>query len=176
VQAATASSIGPFNAGVAVAVLMAVDRAAAVADAMPRQIRGDCPSRPHGLLGLINTQLDEVGMVMQRMVGWPMTGNRLTDCRSRVMPLPTDDDELRSKVTRCHDLWSRLFNNGDGNDRPGVRGSMFAAYNAVTQWVDRDSYTSRCKEPLRTIWFGQGARLKQRAFATAEQLLAAADN
>ena len=132
--------------------------------------------RAHELLGLINTQLDEAGVVMQRMASWPMTGNRLTEYWNRVMPLPTNDDELRSKVTRCHDRWSRLFSKGDGNDRPGVRGSMFAAYNAVTQWVDRDSYTYRCKEPLRTIWFGQGARLKQRAFATAEQLLAAADN
>ena len=60
-----------------------------------------------------------------------------------------------------------------GADLPGVRGSLWAAYNGLTQWVDRESYSRRNREPLNSIWFGAGEQIKRRAFDEAQLLLAA---
>jgi len=70
-----------------------------------------------------------------------------------------------------------LFEHGKGNDRPGVRGSLWAGYNAVTEFVDHyktikgqgDDPTNR----LKSIWFGAGARLKEKAFDEAYALVGA---
>lgn len=129
----------------------------------------------HRLLGLINVAFDETGLAFGRMAQQPMIGHRLTQYFEEVMPLPADEAE-RDRIKARHERLAELFLTGDGNDRPGVRGSLFAAMNAVTQWTDRESYTPRNREPLRSIWFGEGARLKQRAYDTALQWIAAQDN
>jgi hypothetical protein len=79
-------------------------------------------------------------------------------------------------MVQRHERWEELFTEGDGNRLPGVRGTVWAAYNGVTQWVDRESFTKRSREPLKSIWFGQGRLLKERAFAEAEELLTASLN
>lgn len=127
----------------------------------------------HRLLGFINTQLEVAGTQMQRMAATPMAGTRLRDYFEGVLPMSEVTEQNRLIVGNRHNRWSELFSVGEGNSMPGVRGSLFAAYNAITQWVDRESYTPRHKEPLRSIWFGQGARLKQQAFAVAERILVA---
>ncbi len=130
----------------------------------------------HQLLGIINETYDTAEVVFQQMARTPMTGNRLDAYFEQVMPLSEDDDAKREKIEQRHERLRELFETGDGNDLPGVRGSLWAGYNAVTQWVDRESYTSRNKEPLRTIWFGNGERLKRQAFEAAEQMLAVTVN
>ncbi|MFK9175208.1 DUF932 domain-containing protein, partial [Escherichia coli] len=74
------------------------------------------------------------------------------------------DERERLKVEERHDRLTELFETGLGADLPGVRGTLWAAYNAVTQYVDRESYTARNKEPLNSIWFGEGERVKRTAF------------
>ena len=97
-----------------------------------------------------------------------MIGGRLDDYVGRVLPLSKDEAE-QAKALATHQRIRELFHTGLGNNMPEVRGTLWAAYNAVTQWVDRESYTPRMKEPLRSIWFGQGAATKQRAFDVMAQ-------
>jgi hypothetical protein len=73
-------------------------------------------------------------------------------------------------VQKCARL-AELFETGIGTDLPGVRGTLWAAYNGITQWVDRESYTSRNKEPLNSIWFGEGERIKRLAFDAAAKFM-----
>jgi phage/plasmid-like protein (TIGR03299 family) len=121
------------------------------------------------LLGIVNEAFGTAGAVMQQMAKVPMTTDKVAAYFERVMPLPTDDDDLFAKVQQRHHRLKELFETGIGTDLPGVRGTTWAAYNAVTQWVDRESYTRRHKEPLRSIWFGDGARLKERAYDIAAE-------
>ncbi|QNN21773.1 DUF945 domain-containing protein [Planctomycetales bacterium ZRK34] len=125
----------------------------------------------HKLLGLVNSTLDAAEVTMQRMAGIQMTGNRLTDYFQELAPLPANDEAERNRVLDRRRRWSELFESGDGNRMPGVRGTLWAAYNAVTQWTDRESYTRRNKEPLNTIWFGEGELLKRRAFLLGERTI-----
>lgn len=124
------------------------------------------------LMGIAGRAFDRAGIVMQRMAAVSMLGDRLGQYLNCVIPLAGEGPALarsQAKHTRLTDL----FHTGLGNDMPGVRGSLWAAYNAVTQWVDRESFTKRTREPLRSIWFGDGATIKQRAFLEAERLIGA---
>src|SRR5207245_4054680 len=63
---------------------------------------------------------------------------------TRLFPTPErpasgDDDKYAEKLARWTAHQQRLlqlYESGQGNDLPGVRGTAWAAYNAVTEWVD----------------------------------------
>ena len=128
------------------------------------------------LLGLVNTAFDRAAVTMQALAKVPMTSDRLKAYFESVMPTTLQDEEQREKNKLRHRRFEELFTEGVGNSMPGVRGTAWAAYNGITQWVDRESYTKRLREPLKTTWFGQGRLLKERAFSQAEQLLVPSNN
>lgn len=66
-----------------------------------------------------------------------------------------------------------LFENGRGNNMPGVRGTLWAAYNAVTEyqtWERGREVDTR----LESLWFGQNAKTNERAFDVAMEFVAKA--
>lgn len=65
----------------------------------------------------------------------------------------------------------RLFQYGRGNDLPGVKGTYWAAYNAVTEWL---SHTSGNNADTRynSLWFGKSAERNKLALETAVALAA----
>lgn len=63
-----------------------------------------------------------------------------------------------------------LFETGVGTDLPGVRGTAWAAYNAITEHLDHDrpnrnnTRDRRSSHQLESVLFGPGRSLKARAF------------
>ena len=59
-----------------------------------------------------------------------------------------------------------LFESGRGNDLPGVKGTLWGAYNAITEYVQ---YERGKDESIRldNTWFGTGAALNRKALDTA---------
>ena len=123
------------------------------------------------LLGLVNEAYDQAAVLMRAMAKVQINSQRLREYFESVLPLPTEDQVERERNQLRHQRWEQLFGEGIGNSMPGVRGTVWAAYNGITQWVDRESYTNRLKNPLKSIWFGQGRLLKEKAFSQAERLL-----
>jgi len=79
-------------------------------------------------------------------------------------PLVTEADE-----EDCERLVGRiipLFENGRGNALPGVAGTMWAAYNAVNEYLAYERGRSDDGR-LHSLWFGDSARLNQRALQVA---------
>ena len=61
----------------------------------------------------------------------------------------------------------RLFVEGKGNDQSVIKGTLWAAYNGVTEMVDHHwGYRDRWQR-LNSLWFGEGERIKLRAFDQA---------
>ena len=69
-----------------------------------------------------------------------------------------------------------------GNERnamPGIRGTAWAAYNAVSEWADhqRDyrgsDEAARANNRLNSVWFGAANDVKQQAYASALALATA---
>lgn len=65
-----------------------------------------------------------------------------------------------------------LFEEGKGQSNPSVKGSLWAAYNAVTEWVDHER--GREGTRLEAAWYGEGKRVKQRALDEAIEFAKAA--
>ncbi len=68
---------------------------------------------------------------------------------------------------------AELFASGRGNDVPGVRGTMWAAYNAITEYLVHDRGTD-AERRLNEAWFGQGAVLNARALNVGVEMAIAA--
>jgi len=101
-----------------------------------------------------------------------------------VLPLPPIDEETGERVsnpTRAQnnrDNVTDLFENGMGVGIPGVRGTRWAAFNAVTEFTTHHRTTrgagsdlnKQSEKRLESTWFGSGQVLNQKAF---DYLLAA---
>ena len=63
-----------------------------------------------------------------------------------------------------------LMEKGKGNDQPGIKGTLWAGYNGITEWVDHIWKARSEENRLERSWFGGGAVLKARAFHRALEL------
>ena len=86
-----------------------------------------------------------------------------------------DEKKVSTRLKKTKKSLLNLFENGKGNDMPGVRGSLWAAYNAVTEHIDHVTNVKNSKKDptnrLKSIWFENGANVKSRAFDEAVLVL-----
>lgn len=59
-----------------------------------------------------------------------------------------------------------LFEKGRGNDLPEIKGTLWAAYNAVSEFVQYNRGEDAGSR-LDSLWFGQGAQINKKAMQTA---------
>lgn len=132
------------------------------------------------LLGIINAQFDSIGETFQRMTRLLVNKNRLAEYLLAVFPDPkpetsTDDPSHQNALKRVADtrLWAEyFFDQGKGNRLVGVAGSLWAAYNGVTEYIDHRSTPNLTADGrLDSLWFGDGYYTKARAFRIAEEKL-----
>lgn len=67
---------------------------------------------------------------------------------------------------------TELFENGRGNDLPGVKGTMWAAYNAVTEYLQYERGNNESTR-LDSLWFGQAATMNKKALKVAVEMATA---
>jgi len=81
-----------------------------------------------------------------------------------------EDSKDNTRATNIRQELHRLFEEGIGHEFPEIKNSSWVTFNAVTEFVDhvRPSRGSndrdRASRRLDSIWFGSGARLKQKAW------------
>jgi phage/plasmid-like protein (TIGR03299 family) len=83
------------------------------------------------------------------------------------------DDEDASLKSRVFPAVRELFEKGRGNQLPGVRGTMWAAYNSITEYLAYGRGKDSDKR-LNEAWFGTGAMLNARALRVGVEMAAAA--
>jgi len=80
--------------------------------------------------------------------------------------LVIDAEDQEAKLDRIMENITPLFQKGRGNDLPGVKDTMWGAYNSLTEhfsWERGRSADTR----LENLWLGDTANLAQRAFDVA---------
>jgi len=99
--------------------------------------------------------------------GRPAAATHLTT----VFPDPSDptDKQGRRRAAQSRESAAHLFEHGKGNNLSGVTGTLWAAYNGITELVDHKPTRRTPKEHLESIWFGDGYLLKARAFEIAKR-------
>lgn len=68
-------------------------------------------------------------------------------------------------------ILTQLVEEGAGSDINGVRGTLWGAYNALTEFVDHHKTFSKNTDHLDAIWFSGGAKLKENAMSVAKNML-----
>lgn len=123
------------------------------------------------LLGLVHKDVEETVVVYKKMAAKNLTVSDVTGYFESVIP----DNPNAKRTTRTENVRSQLlelFENGTGNNLPGVKGTVWAAYNAVTEHIDHYSKSTKTQEQrIDSNWFGSGAKLREKAFEEAIALI-----
>jgi phage/plasmid-like protein (TIGR03299 family) len=81
----------------------------------------------------------------------------------------TNELELTHQAEKLIEDVKERIEAGIGNDVPGVRGTFWAAYNGVTEYLSYSRGRSQDNR-LNSLWFGEAANLNQKALDTAVEL------
>lgn len=127
------------------------------------------------VLGLARRFFDAAAAVIDRLAGYSPSAAQLGAYFRELYPDPEEGKD-NARAVKVRGELQRLFEEGSGHDQPGVKGTAWAAYNAVTEYTDhfrtargRDD-ASRASRRLGSIWFGSGAQLKARAWDLALEM------
>ena len=94
-----------------------------------------------------------------------MSGSGMRDYAARVFPV-VGEGKPSARLEGVRSRVIDLFDNGKGHY--AIRGTAWAAYNAVTEYVDHHRATRGDEaNRLESAWLGSGADIKRRAFEIA---------
>jgi phage/plasmid-like protein (TIGR03299 family) len=128
-------------------------------------------SEAQKILGLAARFYDNVEEKINQLAILYPTRAQLTTYFEHLYPDSPDSRNKRAENVRS-ELF-RLFEEGRGQNIPETRMTMWAAFNAVTEFVDHHRTTrgktdrERASSRLESAWFGSGASLKARAWDEA---------
>lgn len=108
------------------------------------------------------------------MAARPLTHSRVQAYFQAVVP-DNPDAERNTRTENIRRELHDLFESGQGSDLPSVRGTLWAAYNAVTEYVTHIRGAQKeASARLESVWFGSGRAMIETAEAAALELLKAA--
>ena len=124
----------------------------------------------HKVLELTNQLYRELDYIFNRMALRKVTSQQLVDYVKTLVP----DNEQAESNTRTENTRNHiLYLHDDTKEAAMHRGTLFGAFNAVTELTDH--YTSNqnnASKQLKSTWFGgSGEQLKLRAYKLAESML-----
>jgi phage/plasmid-like protein (TIGR03299 family) len=150
----------------------------ALKDSRTRQIRirhsrnvGTRVAEASMLLGITNkiyTQLDDI---FNQMSGVKMNTNQMNEYFLASLGKKALD-QVSTKTQNMVDDIFRMVEEGYGVDYKGVRGSLWGAYNAVTEYVDHGKNYKSDTPKMEAVLYGSGATIKENAFSEALKLVA----
>jgi phage/plasmid-like protein (TIGR03299 family) len=125
------------------------------------------------VLGLAHRYFDDAAVKIDRLASVYPTQAQLTAYFKALYPDEEGKDNTRAEGIRAE--LHRLFEEGIGHDMPQIRGTVWTAFNAVTEFVDHRKTRGaddrdRASRRLASVWFGQGARLKEKAWGLALEM------
>lgn len=116
------------------------------------------------------------------MVEYKIDDNRAKEYFNNLYPI-IDEQKVRNEgqykkreanIKIQHQLMVN-FRESFGVKSLGIGGTLWAAYNAVTEYIDHPSvYKLGDNKLLKRIWFGEGENIKEKAYIEALQLIQAA--
>jgi len=139
--------------------------------------KGDLASKvgeAQEVLGFAKRFYDDLEAKINHLAGHYPSHRQLQTFFESLYPDRENQSNSRAKNIRGELL--RLFEDGVGQDIPEIRHSTWAAFNAVTEFVDHHRSTrgstpeQRASRRLESAWFGSGARLKSEAWNLAFEM------
>lgn len=131
------------------------------------------------VINLVNQTFDGSVEVFKQMAKTKMIETEFETYVDKVLGIvqkePKNDEEAEEKVRKNHrkELVRNCYESGYGSDISGVKGTLWGAYNAITEYVDYFK-GKEGDNRLSGSWFGTGAAMKVKAYIEAENILKAA--
>jgi phage/plasmid-like protein (TIGR03299 family) len=134
---------------------------------IPRSLAmGEDGQQAASLLEASGVLYGKLDAIFGRMAGIRITARELLDYVMALIP------EKEAGDASASDVWANvlaLHESGQGASL--ARGTLWGAYNSVTEYADHLMASTQRASQLESIWFGQGERLKAKAFQLAERML-----
>jgi phage/plasmid-like protein (TIGR03299 family) len=123
-------------------------------------------------LGIINTQFATIEESYKGMLDVMMNRDLLVQYLARVFPEPEKAKAKQKEGIASDRAWAEhFFAEGAGNAAKSVKGTLWAAFNGVTELIDhRQPRNLSPQQRLKSVWFGKGATIKARAYELAVYL------
>ena len=123
----------------------------------------------HEILGLSNKLFEILGQyyvgMSQKMINTTMFSQYLNE----IFPEPIFTMQ-KTRVKDIHEKIIKLSEVGVGSEL--TRGTLWGAYNAVTEYVDHFRLSTKNNSTrLKSMWYGSGDALKKKAFTSAVAML-----
>lgn len=129
------------------------------------------------VLGIIDDVYKNIEVNFKKMVAYEIKKEKIDRYLEAVFPVSMNKNEIERDaenrgIMQQRKTTYRLIEAGKGNNIGKVKGTLWAAYNGVTEMVDytRKVYGDR---RLNSVWFGEGAKIKGRAYEEAVSLITA---
>lgn len=120
-------------------------------------------------LGIVSVQYDVYAEAAKRLAATQLTTEAWKNylINTGIKPAGKKDSELSTHTKKIIDEISAMFDKGRGNDLPGVKHTAWGAFNAVAEYVDYSRSKDENDTRAKSILFGSGATLKQKAWDAA---------
>ena len=126
------------------------------------------------LMGMVNQYNVEIGKAFNKMALAKITADDLLIYVNTLLPVDTDaTDVVKSHVQERRNKVLELVETGHGADLTTARGTVWGAYNGVTEYVDHTTKFRTLDARATSLLVGAGRQMKQTAFDLAVEF---ADN
>ncbi len=122
----------------------------------------------HKLLGLTNHLYEQLDSIFNTMALKKITDKQLLDYVQTLIP-SNPDAQYQTRNKNIREAILELHESGQGAELS--RGTLWGAFNAVTEFTDHVQHSKDSSKQLKSIWFGGGEKLKLKAFRLAEQIM-----
>lgn len=120
-------------------------------------------------LGIVSMQYQVYEEAAKRLAMTQVTTAAWTSYLKNIGITPAKENEkgLPAATQKIVAEVSAMFDKGRGNDLPGVKHTAWGAFNAIAEFVDYSRSKSEDDNRAKSILFGSGAELKQKAWDAA---------
>ena len=123
-------------------------------------------------INLINENFHQYSTAFQEMLNKELTDDEVEQYIIDVVGM----DTTKSRGKNIYSSIVSLYKNHETNNTGDMSGTLWAAYNAITYWVDHNrglnQYGRRKNNADEAALFGSGSSIKQKAYDEAEVILA----
>lgn len=123
-------------------------------------------------LGIISMQYQVYEEAAKRLAMTQLTGEAWKSylVSTGIVPAGKKDAELPTATKKIIDEVTAMFDKGRGNDLPGVKHTAWGAFNAIVEFVDYKRSTNENDTRAKSVLFGSGSNMKQKAWDAALSL------
>lgn len=118
------------------------------------------------IVDLADQEFRATGEQYKRLQNRHINQKDLTKYVRRVFEIETEPAKYNGQQQAMTGRVAELFETGKGTELPGVSGTYWAAFNAVTEYLSWERGKGQDTR-LNSLWFGESARTNQRALQVA---------